>query len=109
MDKQERRKFLYSLKDTAISLLATNIALGDVEENLTRNETAIAKTQETIAEHGDTLTTHQRLINRNTEAINNRLTALRHAEEEIISKESNVDENGMGVIKQNKNVVTTLV
>ncbi|MBQ8900559.1 MAG: hypothetical protein IJY72_06365, partial [Akkermansia sp.] len=113
INKKEENSFTgvssYSLKDTAISLLATNIALGDVEENLTRNETAIAKTPETIAEHGNTLTTHQRLINRNTEAINNRLTALRHAEEEIISKESNVDENGMGVIKQTKNVVTTLV
>lgn len=99
----------YSLKDTAISLLATDIALTAAEEKLTRNETAIAETRATVAAHGNTLTTHQRLINRNTQAINNRLTVISNTEKGISSRESKVDENGMGVIKQNKNVVTTLV
>lgn len=99
----------YSLKDTAISLLATDIALTAAEEKLTRNETAIAETRATVAAHGNTLTTHRQLINRNTQAINNRLTVISNTEKGISSRESNVDENGMGVIKQNKNVVTTLV
>ncbi|MBP3499140.1 MAG: hypothetical protein J6J97_03520, partial [Akkermansia sp.] len=113
INKKEKNSFTgvssYSLKDTAISLLATDIALTAAEEKLTRNETAIAETRATVAAHGNTLTTHQRLINRNTQAINNRLTVISNTEKGISSRESKVDENGMGVIKQNKNVVTTLV
>ena len=98
----------YSLKDTAISLLATDIALTAAEEKLTRNETAIAETRATVAAHGNTLTTHRQLINRNTQAINNRLTVISNTEKGISSRESNVANNATGVIKHDKNAMKVL-